>query len=205
MLRRAERRGVGSLPRRHPPETRADKAVASGPVSTPGARTRSIRPIRRIIVGVAVATAVTLTLGACGGDGDLRSADVALDDVEESLRAQGIDCDVLKGEAAEAEAERRWGDLTEYGGPIPAQLLDCGTSGFEGARWDTHDQLIASKDASVASLCASGITEVPEDLSTITLAGDRTIVVVPHAQGFAAVALTEDTGLEQIDVEVDCD
>lgn len=128
-----------------------------------------------------------------------------LDDVRASLNAQGIDCDVVAVATSETPAERQHEKLIEFGAVMPEKILDCGETGYSGAKWHSHDQMTASNQAAVASVCDAGITEVPDDLMVIAMAGRRTLVSIPHAQGVVAAALEADTGLEKLDVTLDCE
>lgn len=151
--------------------------------------------------------AVGAVFGACGGgDGsEPPRADVSLDDVRSSLHEHGVECTVVDVATTETATERHYEKLLTLGGAMPVRLLDCGTTDFGGAQWQTHEQFVATNAASVAQVCAAGITEIPDDLTTITLAGDRTLVSAPHAQGVVAAAVADDTGLDTLDVELDCD
>ena len=130
---------------------------------------------------------------------------MSLDDVRTSFGDHGIDCTVVDVATTEIAVERQYEKLLEFGGAMPVRLLDCGTTGFGGAQWHTHEQFIATNAASVAQVCESGITDIPDDLTTITLAGDRTLVSAPHAQGVIASAVADDTGLDTLDVDLDCE
>lgn len=152
-------------------------------------------------------TSIALAIVACGGgeDSDPARKDISLDDVRTSLSEHGVDCTVVDVATTETSIERQYEKLLELGGMMPVRLLDCGTTGFGGAQWHTREQFVATNAASVASLCRSGITEIPDDLTTISLAGHRTLVSAPHAQGVVATALEADTGMEKLDVRIDCE